>query len=219
MNDITRQLAQVINERKVYGKYRGFVSDNADPEKRGRIKATIPALLGEQITDWAQPCFPWGGLADQGWFAVPEVGAQVWVEFEAGDLHMPIWTGSFWQQASDVPAEVQDQPTTRLMKTPKGHLLVFEDKDDGEQITLKHSGGAQLDIDPKGTIAITDQNGAKITMDADANKLIIEDANGNTMTLAAAGTTVEDANGNKIEMAASGVTVKGAQIVVEGNQV
>jgi uncharacterized protein involved in type VI secretion and phage assembly len=219
VDDLNRQLAQVLTQRRALGKFRGVVDDNQDPDKRGRIKVKVPALLGDQSTDWALPSFPCGGLADTGWFAVPQVSAQVWVEFEGGDLDYPIWTGTFWQQASDVPAEIQDPPTTRLLKTPKGHLLLLEDQDNAEKITLKHTGGAQLEIDENGSVALTDQGGATVTLDAQNNKIIVEDANGNSITMAQAGVTVEDANGNKIEMASSGINVKGTQIVVEGQQV
>jgi len=219
MGEINRELAQLLRERHAVGKYRGIVVDNADPDKRGRLKLRVPALLGETDTDWALPCFPCGGLANQGWYAVPQVDAQVWVEFEAGDLNYPIWTGTFWQQAGDVPSEVQDPPSTTLLKTPKGHKLLLEDKDDAEAIELVHKGGASLTIDKNGSVALTDQGGATVTLDADANQILIEDANGNSIALTSSGTTVKDANGNQIEMAASGVKVKGTQIVVEGSQV
>jgi hypothetical protein len=48
---------------------------------------------------------------------------------------------------------------------------------------------------------------------------MLQDANGNTLTLDNTGAKLEDANGNKIEMASSGVTVSGQQIVVNGSQV
>jgi hypothetical protein len=48
---------------------------------------------------------------------------------------------------------------------------------------------------------------------------VVEDANGNTITMSSSGTTIEDSNGNKVEMAASGITVKGQQVVVEGQTV
>lgn len=219
MGETERALAQTLRQQRAYGKYRGFVADNADPQKLGRVRLTVPALLGQQTSDWALPCLPCGGLADQGWICVPEVGAQVWVEFEGGDLSHPIWVGTFWQQAADVPAELADQTTTRLHKTAGGHLLLFEDKSGEERIQLMHMGGANLDIDPNGTVALTDQGGARLTLDAENNQVVLEDANGNTLTMTTSGTTLEDANGNKLEMAASGVTVKGMQIVLEGNQV
>jgi len=49
--------------------------------------------------------------------------------------------------------------------------------------------------------------------------VIVEEANGNTITLSSSGVAIEDANGNKVEMAASGITVKGQQVVVDGQVV
>lgn len=219
-DDVQRQALQEPAQRRAYGKYRGFVSDNADPDKRARIKLTVPALLGDQVTDWALPCLPCGGLAKQGFFSVPGVGAQVWVEFEGGNLDFPIWSGSFWQQASDVPPEVQDQPTSQLWRSAKGHLLLLEDKDDVEEVKLLHLSGANLDMDHDGNLALTDQAGAKLTLDAKNGKVLLEDANGNSLTLDSQGASLVDANGNKIEMSSSGVKVTAsATITLEGSQV
>ncbi|MDQ6966565.1 MAG: phage baseplate assembly protein V [Mariprofundaceae bacterium] len=207
-------------QNKYYGKYRGFVSDNLDPEHRGRLCLIIPSVLGEEVTGWALPCLPFGGLAGQGLFTVPEPGAQIWVEFEEGELSNPIWTGTFWQQDGDAPAQQDgDEPSRRTLKTPSGHYLEFEDKEGKEYIRLEHMQGSSLEIDKNGTIALTDTQGAKLTLDADAGEVALEDANGNTLSMTASGTTVEDSNGNKIEMAASGITLKGQQIVVNGGQV
>ena len=203
-----------------FGKYRGFVTDNADPEKRARVKLTVPSILGAAETDWALPCMPFGGLADQGMFMVPEPGAQVWVEFEQGNLSYPIWTGTFWQQADDVPTEVSDEgPTARLVKTPGGHRIYLEDKTDEETLAVTHLIGSEFLIDDKGSLSLTDQNGARLTIDADAGEIHVEDSNGNSLVMSSSGTTVEDSNGNKIEMAGSGITVKGQKIVVDGQQV
>ena len=44
---------------KFYGKYRGTVTDNQDPLNQGRIRARIPAVLGEQESGWAYPAMPY----------------------------------------------------------------------------------------------------------------------------------------------------------------
>jgi hypothetical protein len=72
-----------------FGKYRGVVVDREDPERALRLRVTVPEVLGEQ-TVWAMPCLPCGDPT------VPAIGAHVWVEFEAGDLDRPIWSGCFW---------------------------------------------------------------------------------------------------------------------------
>ena len=77
-----------------YGMYRGKVTDNEDPLIRGRIRAQVPAISDKPLT-WAEPCTPYAG-PKVGWYAIPPVGANVWIEFERGDSDYPIWSGCFW---------------------------------------------------------------------------------------------------------------------------
>ena len=77
-----------------FGKYRGTVSDNADPTNRGRLKVNVPAVLGT-VEAWAMPCVPYAG-AGVGFYSLPEPGTGIWVEFEGGDPSFPIWSGCFW---------------------------------------------------------------------------------------------------------------------------
>jgi len=216
MDDLLLQLAKQF-QNKYFGKYRGFVVDNDDPHQMGRLRLNVPAVLGESQTGWALPCLPFGGLADQGLFVIPEVGAQVWVEFEGGNLNSPIWTGTFWQKSGDAPAEAaQSPPTTRVLKTPAGHILQFDDKEGEERFRLYHPSGTETSVNEKGTVALIDSKGNSLTLDAESGEIVLEEANGNTLTMNSTGATLEDSNGNKVEMAPSGVTVKGQQVVVEG---
>ncbi len=93
-----------------YGKYRAFVRDHHDPERLGRVRMEIPAVLGtgrENWSEWAYPCFPYGGNDDGGCFLVPEEGASVWAEFEGGIVQHPIWTG-VWL-AGSAPGEQAEE--------------------------------------------------------------------------------------------------------------
>ena len=219
MDETVVELYREVSEKR-YGKYRGFVVDNKDPQKRGRLQLTIPSVLDDQESDWALPCLPFGGASGYGLFVVPEIGAQIWAEFEEGDLHRPIWTGTFWQQESDVPEDAaKDEPTTRLLQTPSGHILQFDDEEGEERFRLFHPADAEMLIDKNGSIILTDAAGATVRLDAEASEIVVEDANGNIMTMSGSGTTVEDSNGNKIEMAASGITVEAQQIIIKGSQV
>jgi uncharacterized protein involved in type VI secretion and phage assembly len=219
MEETLIRLAEYVDEKR-YGKYRGIVTDNKDPQKRGRLKFLIPSVLADQDTDWALPCLPYGGANQQGMFMVPEIDAQVWVEFEEGDISRPIWVGTFWQQESDVPQDAaREEPTTRLFQTKSGHILQFDDEEGKEQFRLFHPADAEMLIDKNGTISLTDTSGAVLRMDAENNEIIVEDANGNIITMNSSGTKVEDSNGNVIEMAAAGITAEALKIVVKGGQV
>lgn len=215
--DVSRQVSG-----KYYGKYRGFVVSNADPGRCGRLKVRVPSVLGDSVSSWALPCFPFGGAKSHGFFMVPEENAQVWVEFEEGDPSLPIWTGTFWQQRSDVPEEASavSPPTTRLIRTVSGHLLQFDDKQGEEKFTLEHPAGASTIIDEKGMITITDAAGSTVTLDADNKKVTIQDANGNQIQMASSGTTITDSSGNKVGMASVGITVEtSARVVIKGSMI
>jgi len=80
---------------RFYGKYRGIVLNNIDPLQIGRLQAMVPEVLGEIPSGWALPCAPYAGTGS-GFYAIPPIGAGVWVEFEAGDTSRPIWTGAWW---------------------------------------------------------------------------------------------------------------------------
>src|SRR4051794_26239881 len=151
-------------ERRFFGKYRGRVVDNEDPARLGRLRVSVPSVLGpDVVTGWATPCAPYGGAADQGLFLVPEREAGVWVEFEEGDLEFPIWVGTFWtrpSEGSQVPrpngadgaeeAEPQPLPTCKTLKTLAKHTLQFEDADGAERILLRegrHGHLVTLDAD------------------------------------------------------------------------
>jgi type VI secretion system (T6SS) baseplate-like injector VgrG len=142
-------LTQKVDGR-YYGKYRGLVVDNQDPEHLARLRVRVPRVLGpEVVTGWAMPCVQYGGDRNQGFVCIPDAGAAVWVEFEAGDLEFPIWVGTFWSKPggeSELPkgnrgdgAEAdsfQSPPTRKIFKTKAGHTIQFEDADGEERILI-----------------------------------------------------------------------------------
>ena len=88
-----------------YGKYRGTVLNNVDPEQRGRLMLSVPDVLGTVPSSWAEPCVPLAGPTGppMGVYLVPPIGSGVWVEFEHGDPSYPIWVGCRWGAQSDIP--------------------------------------------------------------------------------------------------------------------
>ena len=108
-----------------FGKYRGKVLENLDPLELGRLQVAVPLVLGPVLTAWAMPCVPYAGPG-VGWYVMPPVGANVWVEFEGGNPDYPIWSGCFWAEGQ-VPAKPA-LPTTRVFQTSSG-ALTFNDID------------------------------------------------------------------------------------------
>lgn len=202
-----------------YGKYRAFVTDNEDPEGLGRVKLSIPSVLGEAGSDWALPAVAYGGGPDFGTLFVPPVGAQVLAEFLEGDPSAPVWAATFWRQSSEVPEEYQG-PSTKIFKTESGHLMTFEDMDGEEQVTLRSATDAEVVMNPQGGISLTDSSGSTVVLDAEANEIRIQDANGNSVLMSSSGITCQDASGNEIKSSSSGVDIKSSAVVnIEGSSV
>lgn len=165
MTDRILELAEAMLSR-YFGKYKGTVVDNSDSTGRGRLLVRVPAVMGEAEL-WAMPCLPYAG-PNVGFFALPPAGANIWVEFEAGNTDFPIWSGCFWAD-NQAPSGDAD-PNIAFFKTDFATLRI--DNQAGE-ILLETSGGAK--------ITITD---AEISLEAPK---VSNTANGATTELTAAG--------------------------------
>ena len=129
-----------------YGKYRGKVVNNVDPLMQGRIIAMVPTISEMPLT-WATPCVPYAGRG-VGFFAVPPIGANVWIEFEGGDPGKPIWAGCFWGKG-EAPAKPA-VPTTKMLKTEL-ITLSFNDLKAELKLEAKTPTGLQtVEMDPGG---------------------------------------------------------------------
>jgi uncharacterized protein involved in type VI secretion and phage assembly len=129
--------------RRHYGKYRGVVTSNQDPKNLGRLKARVPELLGKVETGWALPSAPYSGNAT-GTFAVPAPGAGVWIEFEAGDVARPIWTGCWWQ-SGQLPTDqggAAATPDLKIMRSEQGLMVALHD--DNQSIAVSDKNGGNL---------------------------------------------------------------------------
>ena len=137
VEEVVVRLAEQARTRH-YGKFRGIVKDVDDPLDLARVTAEVPAVLGDQVSPWAMPCVPYAG-PDHGLVLLPEVGDGVWIEFEAGDLARPIWSGCWW---ADGQRPTPVAPTARLLSTSAGHQVLVDE--DADEIRIVHPGGAEI---------------------------------------------------------------------------
>jgi hypothetical protein len=158
------------NPTRYYGKYRGTVVENIDPEQIGRIVVIVPDVLGLTPSTWAMPCVPASSV-----FVVPPVGSPVWVEFEAGRREKPVWVGGFWGIVGDVPpsalapAPVPPGQNIVLQTTGQNLMMVSDAPASTETggIVLKSSNGAMIIVNDSG-IYINNGQGASITLNGSA---------------------------------------------------
>jgi hypothetical protein len=163
----------------VFERIIGVCTSNRDPEMRGRIKFRADAVLdGADYPHWAEPVMP------PGMFLRPEPGDLVEVLLPKLDdiVESPefvFWTGRLFSNRSPVHAEFQSDPPTKTgYKTPAGHLLLFDDSEDAETITLLHKGGSRVEIRASGEVVVYDGDGEEpLVKRSEFNDFITNDFN------------------------------------------
>ncbi|HEY3628999.1 MAG TPA: phage baseplate assembly protein V [Terracidiphilus sp.] len=154
---------------KYYGKYRGTVINNIDPNFVGRLLLEVPDVLGVVPSSWAEPCTPLAGPTGppMGVYMVPPIGAGVWVEFEHGDPNYPVWVGCRWGAQSDVPSIVKAglpiSPSIVLQTAGQNSISISDLPGPTGGIMLKSMTGAMIVVNDLG-ITISNGQGASIMM-------------------------------------------------------
>jgi phage protein D len=129
----------------VYGVVVAQVTNNDDPEKRGRVKLKFPWLSDSYESDWARMTQAGAG-PDSGVSFLPEVNDEVLVAFEFGDVRRPVVIGGL-HNGRDKP-KLGDglldngKVKRRGVVSRKGHRLVFMDDAGKSGIALITSAGS-----------------------------------------------------------------------------
>lgn len=141
------------------------VKIDEDPDKSYRIQIKLP-LLDEGGVE-AEPL--WARLASfyatqaNGAFFLPEVDDEVVIGFLNGDPTQPIVLGSLFSAKSQAPYEADDKNTIKGIITRSE--LKFEFNEERKSITLATPAGNQLMLDDDaGSILLQDRNGNKISL-------------------------------------------------------
>ncbi|GJD15052.1 baseplate assembly protein [Rivularia sp. IAM M-261] len=140
------------------GRYRATVVSNIDPEQMGRLLVQVPDVLGSDPCFWAMPSSPVAGT-QMGMYAVPPIGAGVWVEFEQGNPDYAIWTGSWRGSSAEVPAMALAAPPTNppiVVQSITQNKIILSSVP-GEGIILETAAG------PLGPRIVIDATTIKIT--------------------------------------------------------
>jgi uncharacterized protein involved in type VI secretion and phage assembly len=144
-----------------YGKYRGVVTDNDDPNGLGRVRVKVQDVLSDQESGWALPALPYAGDS-VGLYLIPPVDSFVWVEFEHGNPDYPVWTGCFWLSNTKVPSEASG-PSIKLLKTDIATITI---DDDAGSISIENDSGMKIVMDSQ-QIEISN-GGQSITLSAES---------------------------------------------------
>jgi uncharacterized protein involved in type VI secretion and phage assembly len=123
----------------------GLVTNNKDAERGGRVKVRFP-WLSQDESHWARLASPMAG-AERGFYFLPEVGDEVLVAFEQGDINHPYVVGGLWngREKPPKPADQVVGPTgkvnQRIIRSRLGHTITLDDSDDKPSITVVDKTG------------------------------------------------------------------------------
>jgi len=167
MDAITHPRHDTHTRKRVYGKYRGIVLNNVDPLNLGRIQANVAEVLGEVPTGWATACAPYAGIG-AGFFSLPPPGAGVWIEFEAGDVSRPVWSGCYWGVAEapvtpPLPPGTPTLPTTKIWRSDLGLTTALNDVE--QTITVSDALGLNQVVVSTLTGTVTVKGLARVVLD------------------------------------------------------
>lgn len=195
---------------RIYGVVPAEVTNIQDEEKLGRIKVKFPWLADQSETDWIRVMSFWAGNSRGGFF-LPEVGDEVLVAFEHGNLNTPYVIGQLYN-SKDIPPENNEDGNNdiKILKSRCGHTVTLDDNDQEAKIEIKTNAGHTITMNDKSgseTVEIKDKSGSnKITIETSSNKISIE--SGMDINIKSTNVTVE-ASGN--------LNLKGAMVKVEAS--
>lgn len=151
------------------GVYPAVVVDVQDPDNQGRVKIRLPWIdedEGQQATAWARLSTLMAG-ASRGTFLVPDPDDEVLIAFMAGDPNRPVVVGALWNGQDEPPETMDAENNVRSITSRAGHVLRFDDRDGGEKVEILTAGGHELRLDDAsgGTVTVRHSNGATIEID------------------------------------------------------
>lgn len=125
MEETLTQLSESVEDvkRKFYGVTVGRVINPLDPLTLGRVQVQLPQLDDIELSPWARVATPMAGIM-HGHYFIPNIGDQVLVAFENGELSAPYILGSLWSAMSPPPLP-SPVPQIRTIRTLVGNQIVF----------------------------------------------------------------------------------------------
>lgn len=180
-----REAPSPNESRQFYGVAVGKVTQNNDKDTgipMGRVKVSYPWLSETSESGWARCATPMAG-SQTGIYFLPEVGDEVLIAFEQGNLSSPIIIGSLWNAEKRPPASNTDgQNNTRLLKTRSGHTITLDDTKGSEKIVIGDQSGSSITMMNDGSITINAK--ASLTISSQNDSITLQAAKGNIILAA-----------------------------------
>lgn len=147
-------------DRSIQGVVTGIVKKNWDKDHPGMVQVEINLAEETFTTDWVRVALPYAGNG-YGAYWLPEVGSEVLLAFQRGDLNHPYVIGSLWGGDNGIPSQTANADNTvKRIKTKGGHEIVFSDETDKERLEIHTPKNLRVTLeDETQTIVVQDKNG------------------------------------------------------------
>jgi uncharacterized protein involved in type VI secretion and phage assembly len=202
--------------KRFYGVVTGRVINLVDLMQLGRVQVQLPFIDDLDLSPWARIAVPMSGVLS-GVAFLPQVGDEVLVAFEHGDVNVPYVIGSLWNGFAPPPPNlpVPDSPvrTGYMIRTLTGNQILMLEAPPTVQI-LAPVAGQSITMTNAGTTMLS-ASGVEIAV-AGAT-IVVTPAGiqiaGATISLAA--TTALNLTAPAINMTAEGdCTIIGATVLI-----
>ena len=145
-------------DKKVFGVVTATVINNIDCSGEAKVQLQLPWLPG--YMPWARMSTPMAGLG-RGTYFIPQIGDEVLVAFNHGDVREPYVLGGTWNTIDRPPSTAPTDPvTTRKIRTPLGHELSFDEAQ--QSVTLTSNTMSTVTLDPEQALLSTPTASVKI---------------------------------------------------------
>lgn len=204
---------------RYYGIYRAQVVDNADEQARGRLRLFVPALGHSSDEDvpesiWALPTGMASGADDaktHGFQFIPDVGDNVWVMFEDGQPHLPIYFTGWPSTAKGEESTIDKGPSAKGFFTKTGHRVELDDESGG--VLIQRAGtSTMLSLTGDDEIILSTASGSNVYITEESVTLFGKD--GSHTTVGGDAVSMVNASGSFINMSGSDITIGASGNVV-----
>jgi hypothetical protein len=131
---------------RFYGTYRGIVSEEIDPDNRGRIGVIVPGVCNKPT--WAIPFSQDGNLGSGFKWLSPKKGQMVFIQYQYGNPSTPLWSYHGWA-LRECPPELKGNDTFGFV-TPNGQKVIINEKSGELNLQISDTQGERVKIDIQG---------------------------------------------------------------------
>ena len=186
--------------KRQFGFFKGIVKSRNDPSKQGNLKVLVPALSKRLFE-----AMPSHDLVHD--FRIPPIGALVWIGFQDGLSHLPVWFWG-WNKQGELEPETQSNYPGNIGLGPRllswGDMrILFNPDENDRRIEIK-------DFQETTSVILAPDDEVPISIKANGN-ILIESAQGSIIMRSNA--VMEEALGDKVITTPDNIKIEAGRAV------